>query len=259
MNTRPIRFFHRGQVVRSTVLRQRARCSTGCARTRAAAAPRKDATRATAAPARWSSAEIADAGDAAGAVRGLALKTVNACIEFLPTLDGKALFTVDDLEKKRARRRLHPAQQAIVDCHGSQCGFCTPDFVMALAPPTTSTSGRWRRAEPRQQLADELSGNLCRCTGYRPILDAGERMFATAGARSTPRPCVAALPPLRRKTRRLAPQRRRFHAPRTLDELAALRPAAPRAAARRLHRHRPVGEQAVPRVATSSTSARSTS
>ena len=70
-------------------------------------------------------------------MRGLTLQTVNACIRFLPTLDGKALFSVEDLASRPARgirRRddLHPVQQALVDCHGSQCGFCTPGFVMSL-------------------------------------------------------------------------------------------------------------------------------
>ena len=56
------------------------------------------------------------------------LKAVNACIQFMPTLDGRALFTVEDLRAKDGT--LHPVQQAMVDCHGSQCGFCTPGFVM---------------------------------------------------------------------------------------------------------------------------------
>ena len=58
------------------------------------------------------------------------LKTVNACIQFVPALDGKALFTVEDLRQPNGD--LHPVQQAMVDCHGSQCGFCTPGFVMSL-------------------------------------------------------------------------------------------------------------------------------
>ena len=57
-------------------------------------------------------------------------KTVNACIQFLPSLDGMAVFTVEYL--RQADGALHPAQQAMVDCHGSQCGFCTPGFVMSL-------------------------------------------------------------------------------------------------------------------------------
>jgi xanthine dehydrogenase small subunit len=82
----------------------------------------------------------------------LTLNPINACIRLLPTLDGKAVFTVESLASKHA---LHPVQQAMINCHASQCGFCTPGFVMAL-----------------------LAGNLCRCTGYRPILDAAQQMYS---------------------------------------------------------------------------------
>src|SRR3954467_8889338 len=60
----------------------------------------------------------------------LEMKAVNSCIQFTPTLDGKALFTVEDLQQ--AGGALHPVQQALVECHGSQCGFCTPGFAMSL-------------------------------------------------------------------------------------------------------------------------------
>jgi xanthine dehydrogenase small subunit len=108
------------------------------------------------------------------AQRGLALKAVNACIQFLPTLDGKALFTVEDL--RAADGALHPVQQAMVDCHGSQCGFCTPGFVMsmwALYENQPAAAG----LPTRDEINAALSGNLCRCTGYRPIVDATQKMF----------------------------------------------------------------------------------
>src|ERR1700744_4484305 len=60
----------------------------------------------------------------------MSFKAVNACIQFLPTLDGRALFTVEDLRQRDGS--LHPVQQSLVDCHGSQCGFCTPGFVMSM-------------------------------------------------------------------------------------------------------------------------------
>ncbi|SAK59311.1 xanthine dehydrogenase small subunit [Caballeronia ptereochthonis] len=109
--------------------------------------------------------------DASGA---LGLTAVNACIQFLPTLDSRALFTVEDLRGEDGA--LHPVQQALVDCHGSQCGFCTPGFVMSL---WALYHNHPRDAGPpsRDEIAAALSGNLCRCTGYRPILDAAERMF----------------------------------------------------------------------------------
>ncbi|TFW01457.1 xanthine dehydrogenase small subunit [Oxalobacteraceae bacterium OM1] len=99
------------------------------------------------------------------------LKAVNSCIQFLPTLDGKALFTVEDL--KQPNGELHPVQQAMVECHGSQCGFCTPGFVMSLWGLYLKQDG----CKPeRKTIDDALSGNLCRCTGYRPIIDAAQRM-----------------------------------------------------------------------------------
>ena len=96
-------------------------------------------------------------------------RAVNACILFVHQLDGKALFTVDDLADGD---HLHPVQQAMVEAHGSQCGFCTPGFVMSLFAYYKSHS-----APDSDSLKDALAGNLCRCTGYRPILDAGAKMY----------------------------------------------------------------------------------
>ena len=97
------------------------------------------------------------------------LRPVNACIQFLPTLDGKELITVESLSREGV---LHPAQQAMVDCHASQCGFCTPGFVMSLyALYETNPS------PSRREIDDALAGNLCRCTGYRPIIAAAHAMY----------------------------------------------------------------------------------
>ena len=159
----------------------------------------------------------------------LTLKAVNACIQFVPTLDGKALFTVEDLQQ--ANGDLHPVQQALVECHGSQCGFCTPGFAMSLwamylkredAPATAVSS--------RREIDAALSGNLCRCTGYRPIVDAARRM-ATLPPAAFDRAAVAAqLKALRRDAGTVyAHAGQTFHAPRTLDELAATRAAHPHA------------------------------
>ena len=90
---------------------------------------------------------------------------VNSCLQLLPSVDGKSIKTVESL--KKADGTLHPVQAAMVDCHGSQCGFCTPGFVMSLAGLMQTTAG-----PNRQQVNDALQGNLCRCTGYRPIVDA---------------------------------------------------------------------------------------
>ena len=110
--------------------------------------------------------------DSAGQDR-VALSPINACIRLLPTLDGKAVFTVESL--KAAAGALHPTQQAMVDCHGSQCGFCTPGFVMALFALFKNET-----SPTRARTCEAIAGNLCRCTGYRPILDAAQVMYQKA-------------------------------------------------------------------------------
>ncbi len=102
-------------------------------------------------------------------------RAVNSCIKLAHSVDGMALWTVEDLADQDGR--LHPAQQSMVDCHGSQCGFCTPGFVMSLFCMYQNhvSKGQTITREIAQQ---DLSGNLCRCTGYRPILDAAQQMAA---------------------------------------------------------------------------------
>jgi len=102
----------------------------------------------------------------------ISYKAVNACIIFLPTLHGKELLTVESLGGPDGA--LHPAQQALIDHHGSQCGFCTPGFVMSLYALYLTCDGT---APTLQQINDALAGNLCRCTGYGPIITAAQRMF----------------------------------------------------------------------------------
>ena len=103
---------------------------------------------------------------ALGSLRGghVVYEPVNACILLLGQLDGKELVTVDDLAEDGG---LHPVQQAMVETHGSQCGFCTPGFIMSLFALYHAGF-----TPTRQQIADQIAGNLCRCTGYRPIIDA---------------------------------------------------------------------------------------
>ncbi len=98
----------------------------------------------------------------------ISLQSINACIQRVAMLHGKLLFTVESLQTSV----LHPVQQAMVDCHGSQCGFCTSGFVMSLFAMFKTTVN-----PDRSQITDALSGNLCRCTGYRPIIDAAQKMF----------------------------------------------------------------------------------
>ena len=230
MSSRPIRFFHRGAVVEidassptRTVLewlREDARCTgtkEGC--------NEGDCGACTVVIAELPGEATAGTPEVVG---GLRLTTTNACIQFLPTLDGKALYTVEDL--KHADGSLHPVQQAMVDCHASQCGFCTPGFVMSLWAAYEHHAASGTRPT-RQELADELSGNLCRCTGYRPILDAGERMFDLPARTCDTAPAVAALESIASaETFRYAPAGGgEFIAPRTLDAFAAERLAHPEA------------------------------
>ncbi len=152
---------------------------------------------------------------------------VNACIRFVPTLDGKALFTVEGL--RQGDGSLHPVQQALVDHHGSQCGFCTPGFVMSLWSQYLAYREGANRPT-RAQLGNGLSGNLCRCTGYRPILDAAEAMFDLPGVGFDRQAIAERLRALRRSDSLVYTHGgARFFAPRTVNELAGLRAAHPNA------------------------------
>ena len=96
-------------------------------------------------------------------------KAINSCITFLPTLQGKQLILVEDLTSKDGS--LHPVQEAMVNCHGSQCGFCTPGFVMALFSMFKKHS-----KFNEDVIKDSIAGNLCRCTGYQPIIKAAKSL-----------------------------------------------------------------------------------
>ena len=172
----------------------------------------------------------------------LRYRAVNSCIQFLPALDGRALLTVESLAERSGHGTaagLHPVQRALAESHGTQCGFCTPGFVMSLFALYKS-----QPAPDRTAITDTLAGNLCRCTGYRPIVDAAWTMYALgrsiptseqdwlrAPAGSTSRAAAASEAALARRLRAI--RRRRgfvlrhpagtFHAPRTVAELAALR------------------------------------
>ena len=169
-------------------------------------------------------------------------RAVNSCIKFLPTLDGKELLTVESL--RAADGSLHPVQRAMVECHGSQCGFCTPGFVMSMLELYKS-----EERPSRRRLHDALAGNLCRCTGYRPILDAAQKAYgnghggagdggngdwlhrpyeAGAGPDDGEREMLERLRAIQRQGTLsvrgpdLAGGERRFFAPHTVDDLAAL-------------------------------------
>lgn len=132
-------------------------------------------------------------------------RAVNSCILFAPMLDGKALVTVESLGTPD---RLCAVQGEMVTRHGSQCGFCTPGFIMSLEGRARGGLGTVGRP-----VADVLSGNLCRCTGYGPILASGEAVCATPRDDGDVLAGLAGLP---------RGEGENWHAPRSTDELAAL-------------------------------------
>jgi xanthine dehydrogenase small subunit len=140
-------------------------------------------------------------GELAG--EGVEWRAVNSCILFLPMLDGKVLRTVESLGGT------HPVQRELVKHHGSQCGFCTPGFVMSLYGRSIGAAGT--RGVP---VGDVIAGNLCRCTGYGPILAAGEAVPVAAEDDEATAEALRALRPA-------------YGHPRTADELADLLIAHP--------------------------------
>jgi xanthine dehydrogenase small subunit len=148
-------------------------------------------------------------------------RPVNACITFLGMVDGAEVLTVEDLA---VGGQLHKVQQAIVDHHGSQCGFCTPGIVMSLVA-LDKAGGEITRA----RINDQLAGNLCRCTGYRPIVDAAlaaldgtpDHLDHAAPAR------IARLEALGDAGAMVGADEGFFAAPRALNEVLALYAAHP--------------------------------
>ena len=98
----------------------------------------------------------------------ISYNAINSCIAFVPSLEGKQLILVEDLISED---ELHPVQKAMVNYHGSQCGFCTPGFVMSLFAMYKNYS-----SYKEDIIKDSIQGNLCRCTGYRPIIDAAKSL-----------------------------------------------------------------------------------
>jgi xanthine dehydrogenase small subunit len=160
--------------------------------------------------------------DAAGHER-IKYRAINSCIRLAHSIDGMALWTVEDLARDDGT--LHPAQEALVQCHGSQCGFCTPGFVMSLFGMYQNHSAR---GEPisRELAQEELSGNLCRCTGYRPILDAAQQMDRLPPVREDEAGLLQKLKQLTH-TRPAQQTGSAYLSPTRLDDLLATRAAHP--------------------------------
>lgn len=159
---------------------------------------------------------------------GLVYEGVNACIRFLGSIDGCHIVTIEHLAA--ADGTLHPVQQAMVDFHGSQCGFCTPGFVMSLY-------GLWMQTPQPSDAAIEtaLQGNLCRCTGYEPIIRAARAIssYGTPGNDPlvTERAAVTARLQALQDGRRveIGADDNRLVVPASLDDFAAVLAAEPKA------------------------------
>lgn len=104
----------------------------------------------------------------------LSYKAWDSCLVFLPMLQGKQLITVENLSQNKGTEKvLHPVQKAMVECNGSQCGYCTPGIIMSLFSLYKNEN------EPtKESIEDSLTGNLCRCTGYKPIIEAAAKTCA---------------------------------------------------------------------------------
>ncbi|WP_271271634.1 xanthine dehydrogenase small subunit [Aliamphritea hakodatensis] len=158
-------------------------------------------------------------------------KSINSCLTFVSGLNGKQLITVEDLKHAG---ELHPAQQAMVDCHGSQCGFCTPGFVMSMFALGKNIAAKNAPEPDKHDIHEALAGNLCRCTGYRPIEDAAASMaqqpdqFDKHQARTITRLQSIASQQAEQSTELQGAGRKAFN-PRTLSELATLLKANPTA------------------------------
>jgi xanthine dehydrogenase small subunit len=143
--------------------------------------------------------------------------TVNSCIRMAHSAHGLQVTTASDLS---ASGPLHPVQQALVDHHASQCGFCTPGFVMSLYDLYNRAQGQ---AVSRDEAMEAISGNLCRCTGYRPILDAAMAMHLYP----SPKPALAA--PAPESANQRDPLNAHYALPTSLRQLLPLRARFPQA------------------------------
>ncbi|MDC1476185.1 xanthine dehydrogenase small subunit [Pelagibacteraceae bacterium] len=142
-------------------------------------------------------------------------RAINSCITLLPTLQGKQLIIVEDLISKNGS--LHPVQEAMVNCHGSQCGFCTPGFVMALFSMFKKYSNF-----KEDVIKESISGNLCRCTGYNPIIKAAKSLKnknKTDHFSQNIKNTIRLLKKINNQSIKIYKNNKRYYAPRYIQEL----------------------------------------
>ena len=141
-------------------------------------------------------------------------KAINSCIAFTPSLEGKQLLVVEDLMLKNGS--LHPVQSAMVNYHGSQCGFCTPGFVMSLFSMYKNYT-----SYDEKTIEESISGNLCRCTGYRPIIDAAKSLNNSKSDqfKKNKKKTIVLLKKIRPESIYINNQNKKYFAPQTVNEL----------------------------------------
>jgi len=144
-------------------------------------------------------------------------RAINSCIALLPMVAGREVITVDGLADGA---KLHPAQSALVEHYGSQCGYCTPGFVVSMFEAYHRSD-----CQSSAKISDQLCGNLCRCTGYRPIRDAALATVAQGGADQFKARLQQPLAPLGELDYAAAGER--FFRPTSLAALLALKAAQP--------------------------------
>lgn len=150
--------------------------------------------------------------------RSIHYHAANSCILAMGQIDGRALVTVEGLKGEQ----LHPVQEALAENGSSQCGFCTPGIVISIAGLAAGNA-----VAGDQEIHDALAGNLCRCTGYRPIVEAARKVIGAGGA-SINGPAVAAFAKIEPR-RSVSVAGATFEQPATLNELLQLRKDRPRA------------------------------
>ena len=145
-------------------------------------------------------------------------KAINSCIAFVPSLEGKQLLIVEDLMSKNGS--LHPVQNAMVKYHGSQCGFCTPGFVMSLFAMYKNYS-----SYNDNVIKDSIAGNLCRCTGYRPIIEAAKSLNnqnQSDNFKKTKKITLSLLKKIKKRNIFIQNFNKKYFAPRNISELKKL-------------------------------------
>ncbi len=147
----------------------------------------------------------------------LKYKAINSCISFTPTLHGKQLIVVENLVSQDGS--YHPVQEAMAKYHASQCGFCTPGFVMSIFAMSKN-----EKNNNNDEIKDAISGNLCRCTGYRPIIDAAKNIkkkYSDEFYKSSKK-TINLLKKVHSKSIIIENKNKKYFAPKTINELRAI-------------------------------------